>query len=56
MATGRKALTNELKAQEVGLDLDSQSNKILTKFEQTNIPNIYAVGDVLVVSNILSVA
>ncbi|XP_073984425.1 thioredoxin reductase 1 isoform X2 [Rhodnius prolixus] len=48
MATGRKALTNELKAQEVGLDLDSQSNKILTKFEQTNIPNIYAVGDVLV--------
>ncbi|XP_050309805.1 thioredoxin reductase 1, mitochondrial-like [Anthonomus grandis grandis] len=45
-ALGRKALTKELNLDKVGV-LVSEENKILAHNEQTNIPNIFAVGDVL---------
>lgn len=47
IATGRRALTKELKAVNAGIDLDNSSFKVVAKLEQTNVPNIFAVGDVL---------
>lgn len=47
IATGRRALTKELKALNAGIDLDNSSLKVIAKLEQTNVPNIFAVGDVL---------
>lgn len=47
MAVGRKALTNELKARDAGIELDDRNSKVVAKLEQTNVPNIFAVGDVL---------
>lgn len=49
-AIGRRALTKELKPENVGLKLVDESGKIDAINEQTNVPNIYAVGDVLHVS------
>ncbi|XP_051169808.1 thioredoxin reductase 1, mitochondrial isoform X3 [Leptopilina boulardi] len=46
-AIGRRALTKELKPENVGLVLMPESEKIKTVNEQTNVSNIYAVGDVL---------
>ncbi|XP_048508026.1 thioredoxin reductase 2, mitochondrial isoform X1 [Athalia rosae] len=46
-AIGRRALTQELKPENVGLKLIPDTGKIDALNEQTNIPNIYAVGDVL---------
>ncbi|KAL4091783.1 hypothetical protein QTP88_026417 [Uroleucon formosanum] len=47
VATGRKALSEELNPSAAGLQIHPETYKIITNFEQTNIPNIYAVGDVL---------
>ncbi|BET01964.1 thioredoxin reductase [Nesidiocoris tenuis] len=47
MAIGRRPLTEELKAEEVGLELHPRSKKFVSDNEETNIPNIFAVGDVL---------
>jgi len=49
-AIGRRALTEELKPENAGLKLVPETNKIEAINEQTNVPNIYAVGDVLHVS------
>ena len=49
-AIGRRALTKELKLENVGVKVVDETDKILTENEQTNVPNIYAVGDVLHVS------
>ncbi|GAB1867660.1 Thioredoxin reductase 1, mitochondrial [Camponotus japonicus] len=46
-AIGRRALTEELKPENAGLKLVPETNKIEAINEQTNVPNIYAVGDVL---------
>lgn len=49
-AIGRKALTEELKPENIGLKLTPDTVKIDAVNEQTNVPNVYAVGDVLHVS------
>ncbi|KOC64592.1 Thioredoxin reductase 1, mitochondrial [Habropoda laboriosa] len=46
-AIGRKPVTEELKPENIGLELVSKTAKIDAVNEQTNIPNVYAVGDVL---------
>ncbi|XP_025163273.1 LOW QUALITY PROTEIN: thioredoxin reductase 2, mitochondrial [Harpegnathos saltator] len=46
-AIGRRPLTEELKPENAGLKLHSESGKIEATNEQTNVPNIYAVGDIL---------
>ncbi|XP_026463463.1 thioredoxin reductase 1, mitochondrial-like isoform X1 [Ctenocephalides felis] len=46
-AIGRKALTKDLKLDNAGVLLEENSDKVSTVNEQTNVPNIYAVGDVL---------
>ncbi|RZB38614.1 Pyr redox 2 domain containing protein [Asbolus verrucosus] len=46
-ATGRKALTRELCLDKAGVMLARDGEKIETVNEQTNVPHIYAVGDVL---------
>ncbi|XP_043470868.1 thioredoxin reductase 2, mitochondrial isoform X1 [Leptopilina heterotoma] len=46
-AIGRRALTKELKPENAGLMLVPESEKIKAVNEQTNVPNIFAVGDVL---------
>nr|CAD7459737.1 unnamed protein product [Timema tahoe] len=46
-AVGRRPLTPELKVNAAGLHTVPESGKILAVGEKTNVPNIYAVGDVL---------
>ncbi|KYN01382.1 PREDICTED: thioredoxin reductase 1, mitochondrial isoform X2 [Cyphomyrmex costatus] len=46
-AIGRRSLTQELKPENAGLKLIPETGKIDAVNEQTNVPNIYAVGDVL---------
>ena len=46
-AIGRRALTKELKPENAGLILVEETGKIDAVNEQTNVPNIFAVGDVL---------
>ncbi|VVC44920.1 Hypothetical protein CINCED_3A017509 [Cinara cedri] len=47
VATGRKALSKELNPLAAGLEVHPESGKFTVNAEQTNVPNIYAVGDVL---------
>ena len=53
-AIGRKALTKDLKLDNAGVITVSENSKINAQNEQTNIVHIYAVGDVLHVSFIIS--
>ncbi|XP_015606757.1 thioredoxin reductase 1, mitochondrial isoform X2 [Cephus cinctus] len=46
-AIGRRALTQDLKVENAGIKLVPENDKIDAVNEQTNVPNIYAVGDVL---------
>ncbi|XP_043281869.1 thioredoxin reductase 1, mitochondrial isoform X2 [Venturia canescens] len=46
-AIGRQALTRELKPENAGLKLVPETFKIDAINEQTNVPHIFAVGDVL---------
>lgn len=47
-AVGRKALTDDLQLQNAGIKKAHSSDKIaVDDQEQTNVPNIYAVGDVI---------
>ncbi|XP_078038437.1 thioredoxin reductase 1 isoform X1 [Augochlora pura] len=46
-AIGRRALTQELKPENINLKLVEDSGKIDAINEQTNVPNVYAIGDVL---------
>lgn len=50
IATGRRALTQELGLKEAGVNFNTRNHKIFAENEQTNVPNIYAVGDVLEVN------
>lgn len=54
MATGRRPLTLEVKADQVGIKLDPNSQKVISDREVTNIPNVFAVGDILQVCEISS--
>lgn len=47
---GRQAQTQSLGLDKIGVEVDSASGKIITNNEQTSVPNIYAIGDVLLVS------
>lgn len=47
MAVGRKALTEEVSAKQAGVHYDLRNKKIFAENEQTNVPNIFAIGDVL---------
>lgn len=49
-AIGRRPLTEEMKPENAGLKLALESGKFEATNEQTNVPNIYAVGDILHVS------
>lgn len=50
-AIGRKALTKDLKLENAGVTIVPVNEKIDAQNEQTNVPHIYAVGDVLHVSS-----
>ncbi|KAK9890644.1 hypothetical protein WA026_012004 [Henosepilachna vigintioctopunctata] len=46
-AMGRRALTRELHVDKAGIQVHGESEKIDAVNEQTNVPHIFAVGDVL---------
>mmetsp|Transcript_28234 Transcript_28234/g.60589 ORF Transcript_28234/g.60589 Transcript_28234/m.60589 type:complete len:630 (-) Transcript_28234:270-2159(-) len=46
-AVGRTADTAKLGLETVDVETNPKNRKIVTKFEQTSCPNIYAVGDVM---------
>jgi len=46
-AVGRTADTKGLNLASVGVSADPQNGKLTTELEQTNVPNVYAIGDVL---------
>ena len=50
MAAGRRPLTLEVKVDQLGMKLHPESKKVIAEKETTNIPNIFAVGDILHVS------
>jgi thioredoxin reductase (NADPH) len=50
-AVGRMADTDKLGLENIGVKVNPKNRRILGKHEQTNCPNIYAVGDVLDVSD-----
>jgi dihydrolipoamide dehydrogenase len=47
VAIGRRPYTNGLGLQEIGVALDNHQRVIVDKNYQTNIPGIYAIGDVI---------
>lgn len=47
VAVGRHADTEKLGLENVGVKVNPKNRRILAKHEQTDCPNIYAVGDVL---------
>lgn len=47
LAVGRDACTSDLGLDRAGVTVDSHSGKIPVVAEQTNVPCIYAIGDVL---------
>lgn len=49
-AVGRMADTDKLGLENLGVKVNPKNLRILGKFEQTDCPNVYAVGDVLDVS------
>lgn len=51
-AIGRMADTDTLGVDRIGLQINPKNKKIIATNEQTNVPNIYAVGDVLDVSTL----
>merc|ERR1719466_603489 len=47
-AIGRDACTNKIGLDKVGVELNPKNGKVVhNEAEQTNVPNIYAIGDVL---------
>ncbi|XP_019768990.2 thioredoxin reductase 1, mitochondrial [Dendroctonus ponderosae] len=46
-AIGRRSLINELQLERAGVQTDLTNGKIIAKNEQTNVPHIYAIGEVL---------
>lgn len=49
-AVGRRAVTDDLALDKAGVKTHAESGKIIADNEQTSVPHIYAVGDVLYVS------
>lgn len=47
VAVGRKAYTAELGAAEIGIALDERGRIVVDKHYQTNVPGVYAIGDVI---------
>jgi thioredoxin reductase (NADPH) len=47
VAIGRSADTDKLGLDKVGIKTNPRNGKIPTKYEQTVVPNIYAIGDVM---------
>lgn len=47
LAVGRDPCTADLNLDKIGIQINPKNKKILTTFEQTNIDNIYAIGDVV---------
>lgn len=47
MAVGRRALTAEAQVEKAGVKVVPENGKIDAQDEQSNIPNIFAVGDIL---------
>jgi pyruvate/2-oxoglutarate dehydrogenase complex dihydrolipoamide dehydrogenase (E3) component len=45
-AIGRYALTAGLNLAAAGLKAESNGKFIVNQFEQTNVPHIYAIGDI----------
>ncbi|MBV2168031.1 MAG: dihydrolipoyl dehydrogenase [Bdellovibrio sp.] len=48
VATGRKPFTNGVGCEELGIQKDPQGRIVVDSHYQTNIPGIYAIGDVIV--------
>ncbi|WP_415062935.1 dihydrolipoyl dehydrogenase [Bdellovibrio sp.] len=48
VATGRKPFTNGVGCEEMGIQKDPQGRIVVDSHYQTNIPGIYAIGDVIV--------
>ncbi len=47
VSTGRKAFTTGLGCEEVGIEKDKQGRIVVDHHYQTNLPGIYAIGDVI---------
>ena len=47
LAVGRDACTKDLGLEKAGVKINPKNQKILTHFEQTNVDNIFAIGDVI---------
>lgn len=47
IATGRRAFTEKLGAKELGLTLDKAGRVEVDAHFQTNVPGVYAIGDVV---------
>ena len=47
LAVGRYALTSDLNLESAGVTVNKKTGKIEAESEQTNVPHIYAIGDVL---------
>merc|ERR1712070_347246 len=46
-AIGRMADTDKLGLEKLGVEVNPKNRRIIGKYEQTDCPNVYAVGDVL---------
>lgn len=46
-AIGRKAQTDDLNLEKIGVKIDAVNRKIIGENEQSSVPNIYAIGDCL---------
>ncbi len=55
-ATGRKPMTNDLGLEKVGIELNERNAIKVNKDYQTNVPSIYAIGDVTDRVNLTPVA
>ncbi|XP_071961661.1 thioredoxin reductase 1, cytoplasmic-like isoform X2 [Antedon mediterranea] len=47
MAIGRDACTSGIGLEKVGVKLNEKNGQVFATNEQTNIPNVYAIGDIL---------
>lgn len=47
VSTGRRPFTEGLNAKEIGIEIDTKGRVGTNKHLQTNIPNIFAIGDVI---------
>lgn len=45
-AIGRHANTEHLKSVDIGIEHDKQGNILVNEFQETRVPDVYAVGDV----------